>query len=176
MVWLPKEPICSTVSIVEHWKSLQGLAGTAPEAHRQDVAGHPSSTPTNSTQPDLQASNTGLPSNSCAQMPACRFLELCVNTGEYEISLAEIRIQEHGHPAIRSDGELFCAIRAQYEASRYCFLTHKLRLFKPARVDYVEVSKPKLTNGTRVRLTRTVLYGRRNYLYTSNTVGVPTRV
>jgi hypothetical protein len=68
-----------------------------------------------------------------------RYLEICVNTGEYEISLAEIKINNHGSPAIRSDGDLFREISNAYDTTRYRLLTHKLGLFKPARVDYVEV-------------------------------------
>ncbi|KAL9623614.1 MAG: hypothetical protein Q9160_002070 [Pyrenula sp. 1 TL-2023] len=67
-----------------------------------------------------------------------RYLELCVNTGEHEISLAEIKIHGNGSSVIGSDGDLFREIIKEYEATRHCLLVHKLGLFKPARADHVE--------------------------------------
>jgi NDT80 / PhoG like DNA-binding family len=122
---------------------LQDAALTALEAHRGGAAARASSRPANSTHLDLIGSGTSSTRYRVVPMLGCKFLELCINTGEYEINLAEIKIEDHGLPAIRSDGELFRAIKNQYEATRFCLLTHKLRVFKPARVDYVEVSWPR---------------------------------
>lgn len=64
-----------------------------------------------------------------------KFLELCVNTGKYTISLGEIAVGDVG-----TDGELFSEIRKRYYELRPM---HFRRLFyHPADIHYVCVSNP----------------------------------
>lgn len=68
-----------------------------------------------------------------------KYLELCVNIGEYDISLAEIEISTL-HSSINTDGELFQEIKRSYKKHRGYLKTHNLHLFKPVDVRYVQVS------------------------------------
>jgi hypothetical protein len=68
-----------------------------------------------------------------------RYLELCVNTGEYSISLAEIEVSTP-RAQITNDGELFRAIKKKYDHHRGFLKTHQLHLFKPVAVHFVQVS------------------------------------
>lgn len=79
-------------------------------------------------------------------IPACppiqrleKYLELCVNVGEHNITLAEIRIST-SQSQITTDGELFQEIRKSYGKRRGFLRTHSLHLFKPAKVDFVQVN------------------------------------
>lgn len=64
-----------------------------------------------------------------------KFLELCINTGKYTISLGEIAVGNVG-----TDGELFSEIRKRYYELRPL---HFRRLFyHPADIHYVCVSSP----------------------------------
>lgn len=69
-----------------------------------------------------------------------KYLELCINTGEYNVTLAEIEIstaQSH----ITSDGQLFHEIRKQYNQHRRFSKVHNLHLFKPVEVRFVQVGQ-----------------------------------
>lgn len=81
----------------------------------------------------------------CSYLPLVeKYLELCVNTGEYDISLAEIEIST-AQSSIVSDGDLFCAIRAKYRQHHGFLKTHNFSLFKPVEVRFVQVcSSPNL--------------------------------
>lgn len=68
-----------------------------------------------------------------------KYLELCVNIGEYDISLAEIEISTL-NSSINTDGELFQEIKRSYKKHRGYLKTHNLHLFKPVDVRYVQVS------------------------------------
>ena len=68
-----------------------------------------------------------------------KYLELCVNTGEYNISLAEIEVSTP-RAQITNDGELFRAIKKKYDHHRGFLKTHQLHLFKPVAVHFVQVS------------------------------------
>ncbi|KAL8711910.1 MAG: hypothetical protein Q9225_007047, partial [Loekoesia sp. 1 TL-2023] len=61
-----------------------------------------------------------------------RYLELCINTGEHDITLAEIPITTP-EISITSDGQLFEEIRKQYNKTRGFLRSHKWSLFKPRR-------------------------------------------
>ena len=64
-----------------------------------------------------------------------RFLELCINTGKYTISLGEIAVGNVG-----ADGELFSEIRKRYyELRPMCF---RRLFYHPADIHYVCVSNP----------------------------------
>lgn len=67
-----------------------------------------------------------------------RYFELCVNTGELDISLGEIDITD-----VTSDGELFKRIYTEYRNIR----GHRMRRFflKPANIHFVRVSLPPNT-------------------------------
>lgn len=67
-----------------------------------------------------------------------KYLELCVNTGEYDISLAEVSILSSGSN-ITNDGELFQEIKRQYNQHRGFLKTHNLHFFRPTEVLFVKV-------------------------------------
>ncbi|KAL9003543.1 MAG: hypothetical protein Q9188_003601 [Gyalolechia gomerana] len=71
--------------------------------------------------------------------PNKRYLELCVNTGEYDISLTEIHVTTP-ETAITSDGQLFEEIRKQYNRCRGIFRSHKWSLFKPVDLHFVRTA------------------------------------
>ena len=64
---------------------------------------------------------------------AKKYLELCVNTGEFSKSLGEIEISQ-----VRSDGSLFREIRSNYLRLRGYRAKHFL--LKPVAVQFVQVS------------------------------------
>lgn len=95
--------------------------------------------------PDFTAS-----ASDAAQLKVCtdhsllvssteKYLELCLNTGEYDVSLAEIAISS-AQQIINSDGELFQEIRQRYQKTRGLIRSLNLRLFKPINIHFVEVS------------------------------------
>jgi hypothetical protein len=61
-----------------------------------------------------------------------RFIELCVNTGEFERRLGEIDVSD-----ARGDGDLFTRVREKYDELRSFRV--KFFLFKPVNVHYVHV-------------------------------------
>lgn len=67
-----------------------------------------------------------------------KYLELCVNTGEHGVSLAEIKISTKDN-RITSDGQLFDEIRRGYKNIRSSFKAHRFNLFKPIRVNFIQV-------------------------------------
>lgn len=73
---------------------------------------------------------------SLPRQPTERYLELCINTGEYDISLAEIHINTP-ETSITSDGQLFEEIRKRYQKCRGILRNHKWSLFKPIDVHFV---------------------------------------
>ncbi|KAK3381859.1 hypothetical protein B0H63DRAFT_511578 [Podospora didyma] len=62
-----------------------------------------------------------------------RFLELCVNTGEFQCQLAEIDISD-----VKDDGQLFCNIQERYVAAR----SFRVKYFfiKPIDIHFVQFS------------------------------------
>lgn len=70
-----------------------------------------------------------------------KYLELCVNSSEYDISLVEINLSTTSAPII-TDGQLFCEIRKRYNETRSNLVLHKLRFFRPAFLSYVRVCPP----------------------------------
>ncbi|KAL8826514.1 MAG: hypothetical protein Q9170_007375, partial [Blastenia crenularia] len=87
------------------------------------------------------APSTGIaPTSAAAIDPTVlkeRYLELCINTGEYDITLAEIHITTP-EASITSDGQLFEEIRKQYNKHRGFLRSHKWSLFKPVDVHFVQ--------------------------------------
>jgi hypothetical protein len=69
-----------------------------------------------------------------------KYLELCVNTGDYEIGLGEIKIRTVDSNIV-SDGQLFLRIKETYDEIRKSLKTHRLGLFKPADISFVKVKK-----------------------------------
>ncbi|KAL8692509.1 MAG: hypothetical protein Q9218_002484 [Villophora microphyllina] len=66
-----------------------------------------------------------------------RYLELCVNTSEYDITLAEIEIST-SETVINSDGELFDEIRRRYHKCRGALGFYNWLLLKPVGVHFVQ--------------------------------------
>ena len=90
-------------------------------------------------QPIVQTSTPASPPNPRLE----KYLELCVNVGEHNITLAELRIST-SQSQITTDGELFQEIRKSYGKRRGLLRTHSLHLFKPAKVDFVQVNVVRL--------------------------------
>ncbi|EAQ91630.1 predicted protein [Chaetomium globosum CBS 148.51] len=115
-----------------------GAAALTP-ASRSPLLQPPSQTPPNNTgQP---ASQNQLPTttggatqaNTPAIQATKRFLELCVNTGEFQRQLAEIDIS-----TVTNDAQLFDCIRERYHEVR-SFRT-RFFLLKPVDVHFVQFS------------------------------------
>ncbi|MCJ1264418.1 hypothetical protein MMC22_004289 [Lobaria immixta] len=107
-------------------------------AARQSVSG-----PKNPVKHYSPASNS-----NCSQPIVCtgsipsvlgteKYLELCLNTGEYDVSLAEIAISRN-QQSIDNDGQLFQEIRKRYQKTRGIIKTPNFHLFKPVDVHFVE--------------------------------------
>lgn len=73
-----------------------------------------------------------------------KFLELCVNMGEYKVSLVEIPIATP-QSKIFTDGQLFQKIKEDYNKQRGFLKSNVFRLFKPIKVHFVQV-KPAHQN------------------------------
>lgn len=96
-------------------------------------------------KPDSSASNSNgsqpiVYADSIPSAPDTeKYLELCLNTGEYDVSLAEIVISTN-QQTIENDGQLFQEIRNRYRRNRGIIKTPNFHLFKPVDVHFVEVS------------------------------------
>jgi hypothetical protein len=82
-----------------------------------------------------QPGSTGRPTQASGtpRQPTKRFIELCVNTGEFQRQLAEIDVSD-----VSSDAQLFDRIREHYREVR-SFRT-KYFLLKPVDVHFVQFS------------------------------------
>ena len=90
----------------------------------------------NSSDSENPAVGPALRQRSSAPYPnKQKFLELCINTGKYTITLGEIAVGDVG-----TDGELFSEIRKRYyELRPMCF---RRLFYHPADIHYVCVSNP----------------------------------
>lgn len=88
-----------------------------------------------SPQPLVMTSTPTSPPNPIIE----KNFELCVNVGEHNISLAEIGISTP-ESRITTDGELFREIKMHYMKCRGFLRTHTLYLFKPVKVNFVQVN------------------------------------
>lgn len=113
-------------------RSNTSLPGRPSDGQAASTSQHNSSTPQIATQSGRE---------SLVQLPE-KYLELCINTGEYETDLAEIWISNHESP-IMNDGQLFQQIRDKYNKHRGFLKTHALHLFKPVGIHFVQVC-PKI--------------------------------
>lgn len=91
------------------------------------------------TSTAIQRSNTACVSLTHRPLPTsnARYLELCINTDQYNIILEEIDISAAS--AIHTDGQLFREIRRRYDQARSRVFVHKFKLFKPKHVNFVQV-------------------------------------
>lgn len=85
-------------------------------------------------RPLVATSTSKSPVNSVAE----KYLELCINIGEHNISIAEIGILSP-QSRIATDGQLFQKIRKAYHQRRGFLRSLNLHLFKPKKVDFVQV-------------------------------------
>lgn len=76
-----------------------------------------------------------------------KYFELCINVGEFDVSLAEIGISTP-ESQITTDGHLFQEIKTHYNKHRGLLKRHSLYLFKPVKVYFVQV-KHQSINPTR---------------------------
>lgn len=93
------------------------------------------------TSTAIQKSNTARGSLTHRSLPtsSSRYLELCINTDQYNIILEEIDISAAS--AIHTDGQLFREIRRRYDQARSRIFVHKFKLFKPRSVNFVQVCR-----------------------------------
>lgn len=106
---------------------------TASRNAQSEDAKSPSHQTSGSCRPCINPSQTS---------QSCKYLELCVNTGEFHKTLAEITISAQSSTkcsAITTDGELFKAIKDQYLRVRG-FRAQHFFLLKPTAVQFVKVS------------------------------------
>jgi hypothetical protein len=113
-----------------------------PQAVASDQAGlqAPASNQAGPTGTDDSSSNVQSSSEATSQAASShphrkrKFLELCVNTGEIDISLGEIDVTD-----VNTDGELFKKIYERYKNLR----GHRMRriFLKPIDVHFVRVSR-----------------------------------
>ncbi|KAL8755981.1 MAG: hypothetical protein Q9184_004644 [Pyrenodesmia sp. 2 TL-2023] len=106
-----------------------------PTAHAQIPP--TSSSQTASSPPSVSASASSSPGPNLSPLIE-RYLELCINTGEYDVTLAEIHITTPT-TLITSDGQLFEEIKKRYHEHRGFLLTHRWSLLKPTQVHFVRV-------------------------------------
>lgn len=88
---------------------------------------------------NVQNSTSSSCNQTLQQCPMNKYFELCVNMGEYNVSLVEIEIATP-QSKITTDGQLFKKIKENYNKQRGFLKTNVFRLFKPARVDFVQVN------------------------------------
>lgn len=80
-----------------------------------------------------QTAGSGISTTEHSQLVHAKYLELCVNTGQYSTRLAEIDVSN-----IKCDGELFIRIRERYSELRRFRLR---RIFlTPVDIHFVRVS------------------------------------
>ncbi len=111
-----------------------------PTAYHPGGSARPSSSrATASSGPGggISYSSTSCNIPTTSQLPP-KFLEVCVNTGEFSRTLAEITVQTSAQ-VVASDEELFTQIRAEYQRLRG-FRANPFFLLKPATVHFVQVS------------------------------------
>jgi hypothetical protein len=106
----------------------RGIHSQAPASDQANLT-HTSSPSSNGQSTSAITSNTPLSLANSKKM----FLELCVNTGELDISLGEIDVSN-----VTSDGELFRRIYQCYKEIR----GHRMRriFLKPVDVHFIHVS------------------------------------
>ncbi|KAL8725962.1 MAG: hypothetical protein Q9166_007039, partial [cf. Caloplaca sp. 2 TL-2023] len=101
--------------------------------HMQNIA-FPNSQTSSNAHPGTTMMSGSIP---CPPAVVERYLELCVNTGEHSISLAEIQVTTP-ESSITSDGQLFEEIRKQYRKRRGFLQASEWSLFKPIEVHFVQ--------------------------------------
>ncbi|KAL9599472.1 MAG: hypothetical protein Q9219_003811 [cf. Caloplaca sp. 3 TL-2023] len=103
---------------------------STPQPTGQRQNGTPTTLQLTSTVAQARSLPIQTPVN-CSSPRKERYLELCINTGEYDIALAEIHITTP-ETKITSDGQLFEEIRTQYNKHRGFLRSHRWSLFRPA--------------------------------------------
>jgi hypothetical protein len=83
--------------------------------------------------PTSMGTASGVANQTTSNHPINQYFELCINTGEYTKTLAEINLQKVG-----CDGELFKRIRSEYTRLRR--FRSRFWLLKPSGVHFVRVS------------------------------------
>ena len=103
------------------------------------VTGSPNMFGPSGTSTAMQQSNAIYGSMTYRSLPSssARYLELCINTDQYNIILEEIDISAAN--AIHTDGQLFREIRRRYDQARSKVFVHRFKLFKPKSVNFVQV-------------------------------------
>ncbi|KAI4193359.1 MAG: hypothetical protein LQ346_003942 [Caloplaca aetnensis] len=114
---------------------LTGGSSSQPTAHAQNPP--PSTSQTLCSAPSVSASASSTSRPYTTSMTE-RYLELCINTGEYDVTLAEIQITTPT-TLITSDGQLFEEIKKRYHECRGFLRTHRWSLLKPTEVHFVRV-------------------------------------
>ena len=113
----------STTSGTSRDTHLNGLSNRVTPSIRSEL---PSMTSTTT-----DSDNSCYPRFDAGQKPA--FLELCINTGEFSVSLGELDVRE-----ITSDGALFQKIWAKYREIRGFRM--RMVYLKPCEIQFVYVS------------------------------------
>jgi hypothetical protein len=107
---------------------LGTLSSTTGQPNASSSGSAPTSGDLSPCNRNVQACSGGPTTSSVTKM----YMELCVNTGEFEKRLGEIDITQ-----AKCDGELFTLLKKRYEAIR-SYRTN-FSLLKPVGVHYVQV-------------------------------------